>query len=110
MPLSLQGDVTDVHEALKHPRDECVCVCYLQLALQPPHSVRVLSAPLLLPPPHALLQTGQHTLLIPLQLAHTHTLLVAHALQVGDLQRESKEKQGGGGAEEHFNILATWEI
>lgn len=26
VPLSLQGDVTDVHEAPKHPRDECVCV------------------------------------------------------------------------------------
>lgn len=26
VPLSLQGDMTDVHEALKHPRDECVCV------------------------------------------------------------------------------------
>lgn len=64
----------------------CVCVCYLQLVLQLCHCVCVLAAPGLLPPPHARLQTSQHTLLTALQLTHTHALLLTHILQVGDLQ------------------------
>lgn len=67
----------------------CVCVCYLQLVLQLCHSVCMLAAPRLLPLPRALLQTRQHTLLTALQLPNTHTLLLTHTLQVGDLRNKT---------------------
>lgn len=67
-----------------------MCVCYLQLLLQHSHRMCVLGAPHLLPPPQALSQTGQQTLLTALQLMQTHTLLVAHTLKVDDLHKANK--------------------
>lgn len=71
-----------------------MCGCYLQFLLQHGHSVCVLAAPHLLPPSQALSQTGQHTLLTALQLMQTHTLLVAHTLQVDDLHKANKTHSG----------------
>lgn len=79
-----------------------VCVCYLQLVLQVCHSVCVLTAPGLLPPPDAGLQTRQHTLLAALQLTDTHTLLLTHVLQVGDLHRRVRM-----GTDKHVSVSSA---
>lgn len=55
---------------------------YLQLLL----CVCVPAAPGLLPPPHALLQASQRSLLTAPQLPHTRPLLLAGVLQAADLQ------------------------
>lgn len=70
----------------------CVCV-YLQFLLQCGHSVCVLGTQSLLPLPQALSQMGHHTFLTVLQLPHTHALLVADTVQVGDLTEQTQRKQ-----------------